>query len=54
MSKKVNNYGKMEDEIADTSLFGEFVSTFHRWVSSEEQKSNVKRLQNIGKKRKER
>lgn len=54
MSKKMKNYGKMEDELADASLFGEFVSTFHRWVSSEEQKSNVERLQNIGRKRKER
>jgi hypothetical protein len=52
MDKRKNGFGKMEDELADVSLFGEFVSSFHRWVSSEEQKSKVKELQNIGRKKK--
>lgn len=52
MNKKAGKHGKIEDELADFSLYGEFISSFHHWVSSEEQKSKVKELQNIGRKNK--
>lgn len=45
-----NNYfGELEDKLNDESLYGEFISTFNYWVSSEEQKSRVQHLQEIGK-----
>ncbi|MDD2480927.1 MAG: hypothetical protein WCY24_01995 [Lutispora sp.] len=47
MKNKKTDFGKMEDELADVSLYGEFVSTFHNWVSSERQKSKVKELEDI-------
>lgn len=50
VKKKTNKFDLLEDELADVSMFGEFISSFHRWVSSEEQKSKVEKLQSIGKK----
>ena len=47
MKNKRTDFGKMEDELADVSLYGEFVSTFHSWVSSERQKNKVKELEDI-------
>jgi hypothetical protein len=45
-----NNYSEeLEDKLNDVSLYGEFIATFHYWVSSEEQKNRVQHLQNIGK-----
>ena len=45
-----DNYsGELEDKLNDTSLYGEFIATFHYWVSSEEQKNKVQYLQSIGK-----
>lgn len=44
-----NYYGDLEDKLNDTSLYGEFIATFHYWVSSEEQKNKVQHLQAIGK-----
>lgn len=46
-----NYYGELEDKLNDTSLYGEFIATFHYWVSSEEQKNKVQHLQAIGKSR---
>jgi hypothetical protein len=44
-----NNYsGELEDKLNDVSLYGEFIATFHYWVSSEEQKNRVEHLQDIG------
>ncbi|HYE09965.1 MAG TPA: hypothetical protein VEF53_07285 [Patescibacteria group bacterium] len=37
-----------EDNLNDVSLYGEFVSTFHHWVSSEEQHAKGKYLQQLG------
>lgn len=37
-----------EDNLNDISLYGEFVSTFHHWVSSEEQHAKVEYLQQLG------
>ena len=48
MDKRKNDFGTLEDELVDVSLYGEFVSTFHSWVSSEEQKSKAKELEGIG------
>ena len=42
-------YGEMEDKLYDVSLYGEFVSTFHYWLSSEEQKNRAQHLQDLGK-----
>ena len=45
-----NDYDKeLEDKLSDISLYGEFMSTFNYWVSSEEQKNKVRHLQSIGK-----
>lgn len=45
-----NDYNKeLEDKLNDISLYGEFMSTFNYWVSSEEQKNKVQHLQSIGK-----
>jgi len=44
-----NYYGELEDKLNDISLYGEFMSTFNYWVSSEEQKNRVEHLQSIGK-----
>lgn len=52
MDKRMRKHRKMEDELADFSLYGEFISSFHHWVSSEEQKSKVNELQNISRKKK--
>jgi hypothetical protein len=41
-------FGQMEDKLSDVSLYGEFISTFHSWVSSEEQKNKAQYLQNLG------
>jgi hypothetical protein len=38
-----------EDNLNDVSLYGEFVSTFHHWVSSEELHANGEHLQQLGK-----
>ncbi|MGI6585634.1 MAG: hypothetical protein GX301_00840 [Gracilibacteraceae bacterium] len=44
-----NDYDKeLEDKLNDISLYGEFMSTFNYWVSSEEQKNKVQHLQSIG------
>lgn len=48
MNQKDYN-GELEDKLNDTSLYGEFIATFHYWVSSEEQKNKVQHLQSIGK-----
>ena len=42
-------YEELEDKLNDISLYGEFMSTFNYWVSSEEQKNKVQHLQTIGK-----
>ncbi len=47
-----DNYGEMEDKLGDISLYGEFIPTFHYWVSSEEQKIRVQHLQALGRKSK--
>ncbi|HWR60569.1 MAG TPA: hypothetical protein VN580_03110 [Clostridia bacterium] len=46
---RIDYYGELEDKLNDTSLYGEFIATFHYWVSSEEQKNRVQHLQSIGK-----
>lgn len=37
-----------EDNLNDISMYGEFVSTFHHWVSSEEQHAKGEYLQQLG------
>ena len=37
-----------EDNLKDASVYGEFVSTFHHWVSSEEQHAKGEYLQQLG------
>jgi len=41
-----------EDKLKDKTPYGEFVSTFHGWVSFEEQNKNAKHIQNITKEKK--
>lgn len=38
-----------EDNLNDTSLYGEFVSTFHSWISSEDLHAKAQHLQELGK-----
>lgn len=38
-----------EDNLNDVSLYGEFVSTFHQWVSSEDLHAKGEYLQQLGK-----
>jgi hypothetical protein len=40
-----------EDNLKDSSLYGEFVSTFHHWVSSEDLHAKGEYLQQIGTRR---
>ena len=40
-----------EEETEDTTRYGEFVTSYFAWVSMSKQKENVKRLENITKKR---
>lgn len=37
-----------EDNLNDVSLYGEFVSTFHQWTSSEDLHSKGEYLQQLG------
>lgn len=37
-----------EDNLNDTSLYGEFISTFHHWVSSEDLHAKGEYLQQLG------
>ncbi len=36
-----------EEKIEDTTLYGEFISSFHNWTTSERQKENTKHLEII-------
>ncbi len=49
MKNKDRLYGDMEDKLSDASEYGEFISTYHYWVSSEEQKNRAEHLQQLGK-----
>ena len=40
-----------EEEAEDTTRYGEFVTSYFAWVPMSKQKENVKRLENITKKR---
>ena len=40
-----------EEEIEDTTKYGEFVTSYFAWVPMSKQKENVKKLENITKKR---
>ena len=40
-----------EEEIEDTTRYGEFVTSYFAWVPMSKQKENVKKLENITKKR---
>ena len=37
-----------EDNLNDVSLYGEFVSTFHQWISSEDLHAKGRYLQQLG------
>ena len=40
-----------EEEIEDTTKYGEFVTSYFAWVPMSKQKENVEKLENITKKR---
>ncbi|MGB7606292.1 MAG: hypothetical protein WBL93_12550 [Lutisporaceae bacterium] len=53
MGHKTKQHNEMEDRLNednlnDISLYGEFVSTFHHWVSSEELHAKGEYLQQLG------
>lgn len=43
-----------KEKAEDSTKYGEFVSSFFAWVTPEEQKENVKRLEKITKNEKKR
>ena len=51
-SNTVDNYERdtaVEDALIDKTVYGEFVSTFHGWVSFEDQNRRAKLIENITK-----
>lgn len=40
-----------EEEVEDTTRYGEFVTSYFAWVPMSKQKENVEKLENITKKR---
>lgn len=40
-----------EEEVEDTTKYGEFVTSYFAWVPMSKQKENVEKLENITKKR---
>jgi len=52
MDETENIINVKDENVEDTTLYGEFISTFHGWVSQEEQKKEVDKLENITKTRK--
>ena len=47
--ENTTKYG--EEEAEDTTKYGEFVTSYFAWVPMSKQKENVKKLENITKKR---
>ena len=47
--EKSIKYG--EEDVEDTTRYGEFVTSYFAWVPMSKQKENVKKLENITKKR---
>lgn len=43
----VKRDSEVEDKLKDKTAYGEFVSTFHGWVSFEEQNRKAKHIQRI-------
>ena len=50
--KRVNDTYNENMKVEDTTQYGEFVSSFHKWIPPEEQKQNAKKLNNITKRKK--
>lgn len=42
--EKINNYG---EEIEDTTMYGEFVTSYFAWVPLSKQKEKVEELENM-------
>lgn len=42
--EKINNYG---EEIEDTTMYGEFITSYFAWVPLSKQKEKVEELENI-------
>ena len=47
--KETIKYG--EEEVEDTTKYGEFVTSYFAWVPMSKQKENVEKLENITKKK---
>ena len=51
-NKKQKDIKKYNEEIGeDTTKYAEFISSYFGWISLESQKENVKKLENITKKK---
>lgn len=48
--KETIKYG--EEEVEDTTKYGEFVTSYFAWIPMSKQKENVEKLENITKKEK--
>lgn len=42
--EKINNYG---EEIEDTTMYGEFITSYFAWVPLSKQKEKVEELENM-------
>jgi len=50
--KRVNDTYNKNMKIEDVTKYGEFISSYHKWLPIEEQKENAKKLNNITKRKK--
>lgn len=48
----LNKDNRLEEELQDKTLYGEFMSTYNYWVSPEKQRERVNELENSTKKEK--
>ncbi|MDQ2084892.1 hypothetical protein RBH29_00380 [Herbivorax sp. ANBcel31] len=47
MSNKNNKNNIKDERIEDTTQYGEFVSSFHEWITPEEQKKKARHLAQV-------
>lgn len=50
MNKKTNKERLKKEEIEDTTEYGEFITTYNKWLTPKRQKEIAKNLEDITKK----
>ena len=48
----LNKDDYLEDELTDKTLYGEHISTYHHWISAEEQRKRVDYIEDIAQNKK--